>query len=511
MTDLERGTSEWWLDRLGKRMSSRALELQRFDDYYTGAQGKRFIRTDHRELFAKFFERYCENFCGVVVDAVAERLEVQGFRFPRPGADGETPAVSGEARDTEEADEDAWRIWQDNQLDAWSQIAHTEMFVKGIVYVLVSPFEAEFVGERSPRITVEDACQTIVEIRPGTGERVVGMKRWVDEVADTYFATLYYPDRIEKWQADGRHTVNSIGARYQLGERINWKRREVPGEAWPLPHSLGVVPLVPLVNRPRLNGQGQSELEQVIPIQDAINTISLNELVASDAAAFPQKWATGIEIPTGKDGKPLEPWKPDVERILSTAVPDAKFGSFAIAELANWGESVDRKVKRIASITRTPYHYFLDHGGQPPSGDSIKSSETGLVRKSGKAQLHTGEGWEEVERLAFKARGDERAEILDSETIWAPIETMSESEHVDALVKMKSLRVADEILWERWGMSPQEIERNKTLVAEQELANPTPPPPPATPTLEVVRPDGATTTVRPASQQPPPAGTPPAR
>jgi glycerol kinase len=33
------------------------------------------------------------------------------------------------------ADTDAWAIWQDNDLDARSAIAHTEALVKGIAYV----------------------------------------------------------------------------------------------------------------------------------------------------------------------------------------------------------------------------------------------------------------------------------------------------------------------------------------------------------------------------------------
>jgi hypothetical protein len=465
MTDLVRGTSEWWLDRLGKKLATRAIDLRKLDDYYQGVQGRRFIGTKYRELFAKLFEHYRENLCGVVVDAVDERLEVQGFRFPRSGEDGTRPRTF--ARDRSDADTDAWRIWQDNGLDASSSIAHVECLVKSVVYVLVSPFRNEFVADRSPQITVEDALETIVEFRAGSTERVVGMKRWLDDETGDTFASLYFPDRIEKWRADRRHTADSIAARTALGERINWIRREVPGEQWPLPHSLGVVPLVPLVNRPRLAGVGRSEIDEIIPIQDAINTIAINGLVASEAAAFPQKWATGIEIPKDEKGHDLAPWQPDIERILSTAVPDAKFGQFTPADLAQWGTEIDRKVKRAASISRTPYHYFLDHGGQPPSAESIKSSETGLVRKAGRHQRFKGEGWEEVLRLAFGAMDDARSQILDAEVIWANPETLSESEHVDALVKRRSLRVPLRQLWEDDGYSPQQIARFEELLREE--------------------------------------------
>ena len=78
-----------------------------------------------------------------MVDGLAERLEVQGFRW------------GGAAADTE-----AWRLWQANDLDAASQQAHTEALVKGTAYALVEPAGDE------PVITIEDAYDAIVEPDP---------------------------------------------------------------------------------------------------------------------------------------------------------------------------------------------------------------------------------------------------------------------------------------------------------------------------------------------------------
>lgn len=471
MAELERGTSEWWLDRLGRRLASRAVELQRFDDYYRGRQAMVFASNKFRETFGKTFEHYAENYCALVVDAVEERLDVTGFRM---GAD----------RDLE-ADEDAWRIWQANALDANSQLAHVEALVKGVTYVLVSPFEAEEVAPGIPRITVEDALETIVELRPGSTERIVGMKRWLDAGADTWFATLYFPDRLEKWQADGRHTANSVQQRSAIGERVRWRRRDTEGETWPLLHDLGVVPLVPLVNRPRLGGVGESEIASVIPIQDAINKLAVDMLTASEEGAFPARWATGIEVPKDPEtGKDLEPWKPGIGKIMSTAVPDARFGSFDATNLDGYVKALDSKVQAIASTTRTPYHYFLRQGGQPPSGESLRGSETGLVAKARRKHVHLGEGWEEVERLAFKARGDARGDVMDSETLWRNPETLTEAEHVDALTKLRALHVPLRQLWADAGYTPQQIARFIDQLREERalLADIAPPTTSAPPT-----------------------------
>lgn len=436
--------------RLSSEIANRAPGYLHFEAYYNGDHGMRFATAEHKAAFAKVFGKYAENFCGLVVDAVEERLDVEGFRIPKP-ADGDTPA------DPDAIDPDAWRIWQDNQMDAESQIAHTEALVKGIVYVLVSPFAAERVANRSPKITVEDPCETFVELRPGTRDRLVGLKRWTDNADQRTYATLYFPDRIEKWQTKTRAWGNQHGHGV-VSFADDWERRTVPGEAWPLRHSLGVVPLIPLVNRPRLRGEGRSEISDIIPIQDAINKLAIDELVTSDTASFPQKWATGVEIPNDpQTGKAVEAYQSAVDRFMSTTAADAKFGQFPAAELKGYIEAIAQKIQSVASISRTPYHYFLQHGGQPPSGESLKSSETGLVRKARRKMRHFGEGWEEVIRLAFLALEDARGEVLDGETEWANPESQTEAEHIDALIKKRSgLKVPLKQLWEDADYSPSQ-------------------------------------------------------
>ena len=62
----------------------------------------------------------------------------------------------------------------------------------------------------------------------------------------------------------------------------------------------------------------------------------------------------------------------------------------------------------MSSISRLPYHYLLGTPESvPPSGESLKASEAGLERKTERAQLFLGEGWEEVLRVAFLAMGDQ--------------------------------------------------------------------------------------------------------
>jgi len=86
--------------------------------------------------------------------------------------------------------------------------------------------------------------------------------------------------------------------------------------------------------------------------------------------------------------------------------------------------------------------------------------ETGLVAKAKRRMRDLGEGWEEVERLAFRGAGDAtRGAYMAAETIWRDPENRTESQHVDALQKLAALGVPQEQLWADAGYTPEQIKR----------------------------------------------------
>jgi hypothetical protein len=230
-------------------------------------------------------------------------------------------------------------------------------------------------------------------------------------------------------------------------------------------HGLGAVPVVPLVNDPDLDNRGSSEIASILPLQDLLNKLFVDLMVASEYGAFRQRWATGLEIPVDPEtGKPVEPFKASVERVWSTAVEGAKFGDFEQTDLSGVIASIETTIQHIASKTRTPPHYLLGQSGTFPSGESLKATETGLVAKARRRMRDFGEAWEEVERLAFRAAGDaSRGAYTEAETVWHDPESRTEAEHVDALVKLSSIGVPQEQLWEDAGYTPTQIERFATM------------------------------------------------
>src|SRR5206468_11559864 len=114
---------EWWLGRLDAELDFRLPYLIEMTSYYEGAQTMAYSGTKWRSAFGNLFTRFADNWCALVVDAVAERLMVEGFRMT------EQP----------EGDADAWEMWQRNFLDHDSQLAHTEALVTSSGYVIVWP------------------------------------------------------------------------------------------------------------------------------------------------------------------------------------------------------------------------------------------------------------------------------------------------------------------------------------------------------------------------------------
>lgn len=440
------GSPEWWRDGLLKALRERTEATEIYDEYYEGEQRLAFATSKFRKTFGDLFTEFADNWCGLVVDAPEERLNVEGFRF---GVDD----------DRLQGDTQAWEMWQRNQLDAFSQQAHLEALIWGNAAVMV------WQENDLAKITVEHPTQVIVAHESGSvSKRSAALKAWTDDFTGDLFVNLYLPDVIWKWKRSAGVTKLDGGGTF------------VEREDSQLVNPLGVVPIVPLVNKPRLLRPGQSEIRAVVPMQDAVNKLIADMLIASEFQSFRQRWATGLEIPTMYDdeGKPLPAdqqeavvWKHAIDRLWYSEDPETTYGEFDVTDLQSFVTGIEMMVQHIASQSKTPPHYFYLAGGFP-SGESIKSAETGLVSKVLRKQRFFGEAWEEVVRLGFAIEGDkERAVDVFAETIWSDPETRTESQHVDSVIKMRSVGIPLKQIWEDLGFTQSQIARFEQMLAEE--------------------------------------------
>jgi hypothetical protein len=423
-------TPEDWMSYLVRKLDNETRATDIYADYYDGIGNQlAFAQEKFKTVFGSMFVGWQDNFCRLIVDSISERLSIKGFRF---GGD-------------ENADKDASDMWQRNYLDADSNAAHIDALVRGKGAIIVWGDEDD-----QPVISPEPASQVTVQYRAGSRRTIeAAVKRYFDDWGGE-FATLWLPDRIFTG-------IKDTTKGWMVDEQVK-------------PNPLGVVPVVPLSNRSRLLTAGSnsknrkdcqplSELHNIIKIQDAINKVSADAIVASEFAAFPQRVIAGLEQFEDDATQEAAMLKAYVDRILTFDGEDVKWGQFEPADLGNYVKLIDMLVQHMASQSRVPFHYFLLNGGAAPSGESITAAEAGLVAKAKERMLHFGESWEIAMRLAFKVLGDKRAEAFDCETIWADPEHRSKAVLVDSLLKLKDIGVPMKQLQEDYGYSPPTIAR----------------------------------------------------
>lgn len=441
-TQYEPLSPDWWVRRLHKQLTDRQKPLQILQDYYDGNHPLPFLPEKARDEFRRLLKMARANYMKLVVDAVVGRLQVMGIRM-------------SSAED--EPDDRAWRIWQANRMDADSRLVFAESVKLGTSYMLVEPNKAD---PGLPLVTPEHPSQAIIEYQPGSRrKKAAGLKCYLDDWTGTVVATLYLPEKVHTFTAEHREGVQEF--RWQVDE-------ERTG-----PNPLGEVPLVEYANQPQMLDPGTSEMAAVLDIQDRINKTLADRLMTQEYGAFRQKWATGVDIPLDPDtGKPVEPYKAAVDRMFIHENPEARFGDFNATDLRPLLDAVRDDIKDVAAISATPAHYLLADMVNL-AAEAIKAGESGLISKVKDHMLYKGESVEDTARLYLKAAGDTRPVDHSAEVVWRNPEFRTEGELVDALIKMKTLGVPDEALWERWGASPQEIARWKEIRdrREQEAAS----------------------------------------
>lgn len=454
------GTSAWWIARLMAQLDARQPTLADLRDYHRGRQSTWRLHSEAARLaFGRTFERARMNLAKPVVDTPAGRLVVEGFRIP-----GE----NGTAHDTE-----AWRIWQANGMDSRSAIAHTEAIAMGECPVIVGPDPDD---PKTPLITVEDPMQVTLERDPSNPRRVLAaLKRWT-EPTGRRVAILYLPDRIEWWYGEsdrGNGGGDGDGSFVLAG--LRWRMDPDRSGDPPVP---GIVPVVSLVNSPRVDGTGEADHETILGLLDALNKTLLDMLTTSEFAAAPQRWAVGVTLDDesadlvdtddssgSAPSVSAAPIIQAVNRWVTSDDSEAKFGQFPTTDLGPYIKAMAAIVEQIASITSTPYNLLLNAPTSvPASGEALKAAERALDAKVERKKTDFGETWEAVMRLAFLTVGDRERASTRSETRWRPAIGASEAQHMDALSKLvamlETMGIVDpETILELVPLSPEQIAR----------------------------------------------------
>jgi len=422
------------VERCLVRLARSQDKYRLYRDYYEGDHRLAFATDKYRTTFGNLFAAFADNLCPAVVDAVADRLQVTDW------------SVSDQSGTTNQALKDrAQELWDRNRMDMRSGEVHTESLREGDAYVLVWAD-----GDGRAGIWPQRADQCMVEYDPESpGTVLVAVKVWRIETKDDntggrWRVNVYTADRLVKY------VTRNPQSGWRAANLVPW---EVQGEAWPLSHNLGRVPVVPFANNASPGQYGVSELRDVIPLQDALNKSVADMMVAMEYVALPQRYATGIEVPTDENGRPVKDWKPGIDRLWSTPATDAKFGEFGQANLAQFLAVQDGFRAEVARVSATPFHYLMLTTGDFPSGEAMKTAEQRFVSKVRDRMKSGAVAWSQVMALALDVEGAPG----DLEPDYQDPAPKSEKDHLDALKVKADLGVPQEVLWAEMGYTEDEI------------------------------------------------------
>lgn len=425
-------------DKLLAKLVARNSKVLLYEQYFMGNHPLSFAAKKYRQAFGDQLHAFASNWTKIVIDVPVERLNVEGFRYS----------------DQAIADK-AWEIWNANNLSSTSIMAHVEASKHGDSYVLVAPGE-----DGTPIITIEHPLNMAVCCSDENSRDIeYAIRFWTDDDKNA-FATLYTPDTIYKW-ASAEPTSN--------GSKVKWIVREEPAD-----NPMGVVPVVQLENNPSLIYGGVSDLTDVIPLNDGINKLMCDLLVASEFYAFPQRVITGLEEMVDQNGNPIPVDKIPGHLAQTWLLPEgASITQLKANDLAAYSNAIQEFLKQIASITRTPPNYLLLGQMVNVSGDALQAAEKGLTSKVRRKQKDFGDSWQDVIVLAFIASGDAASAKAVPEVIWAEAESRTLAQIVDPIVKMRQvLGVPLEACWEYLGATPEQIQSWKVLAGLPDRAPP---------------------------------------
>lgn len=416
------------------RLDAGAARRSVLEQYYRGEQPLAYLTPEARTAIGNRFARMFANVPRLAVNSLAERLRITGFNG---------------------GGQQLWSDWLANDLDQLSPVTHREALTLGEAFVIVW---ADPQG--APLVSVESAHQVAVVRDPATRAVTAAVKRWEHrDPAGNPIGTevmVYGPDQVTHLSS------LAIGANtgFQVVEQIH--------------NPFGMVPVIPFSTGDRLLGCPASELDDVLPLVDALNKVLTDMMVSSEYVGRPRRWATGVEViesevldaagnPTGEVIE-VNPYS-EANRMMLAENPEAKFGQLAAADLDGYQAAVTVLQAQISAVSGLPPHYLGVHGDQPASADALRASEASLTARAEARQQSFGRSWEQVAKLMAAVRTGQDPHKIEVGVSWADPSTRSVAQEADATVKL----VQAGILPRRWAL--KKLGYTDAEVAEIEATN----------------------------------------
>lgn len=426
-------TPDEWLPILTQRLDARQSSIRTNRRYANGDAPMPEMGQNVRESWKAFQKKARTNLGGTLCDSVAGRIVPVGVEVG-DSSDGELVAA-------------ARRVWRNNRLDVVFPDAVWNALSTRVGYLVVGTRDG------APIITSEDPEQVITAPDPAQPWRArAALKAWRDLDADRDFAIVWAAGVKKTWS---RKSTNDNGTPRSTAVG-DWD--EALEETF-----VGPVPVYALEN-----AHGVAEFEPHIDLIDSINLGKLQRLVITAMQAFKQRAVKGGLPDQDEEGNDIDWAKvfdpaPGALWDLPEGIDIWESQQTDIRPLLD-GEKAD--FRNFAAVTRTPIDVFL------PENQSA----------TGAANAHKGEIQKAKDRIARFGAPMEAAllnalQIVGMDTEQTVQVLFANPEHVSLGEKTAAAAAAKNAgMSRRWisqnimGMTPDEIARNETDLAEEMLS-----------------------------------------
>lgn len=405
-------------------MEKRRLYASLFS-YAEGNQPIKYSTDRLREAFDAINVRFSQNWCAVVIDAAADRLELKGWNHGDDRINAQLDSLWNTLSVVLEADDVHWSslVTGEGYIIAWQKDGEPEIYYN------------------SPQI-----CHIFYD--PESPKKKLFAVKWYEDIDKIYRMVLYYPDRIEYYSAGGSQGLPSSSKAFKLDQVAENPFGEIP------------------VFHFRRNRRGTGELSNILTLQDAVNKLLADMLVAAEYSAYKQRWIISNADTENLKNAPNEIWTIPAG---DGAGQSTSVGQFDATDLGVYLNAIDKLASSIAIISRTPKHYFFSQAGDP-SGEALIAMEAPLNKKVLKYQELFSSIWQEIAVFLLRLLNISAAK-RDIIPVWDKVETVQPKTEAEIIEKYVSAGIPL-VTALRWlGKSEQDIVRLEADIENAKMKN----------------------------------------
>lgn len=419
-------------------------------EYYDGKQDTQVTDRTRQFLNLGRDADFNANYCKMVVNSKAERLKVTGFEV---------------ADDTAQA-EKFWEWWKKQRMDKKQGVVHLCAVRDADSYLLVEWDSVANTPRFSHELAGTENGVTVYYSDEYRDEIAFATKHWVINLGENAGKmrrlNVYFPDRIEKYQSkddvaigtwlayEDDDTILGDGKLGQAGI-VWWTDTRLEGGK-----PLGI-PVVHFKNNDIGECYGSADLDDVMPLQDALNKALIDLIAAMDVEGF------GLLVGYGADWSGT---KVGAGSITSVNVPPdkAKLERLPAGSPEPILKTYNALVLEICRVSGTPISY-VQASGQTTAEGTMKQQETALLARIEKSQTDFGNSWEDAMIIARRLHnvfsGEEKLdEDAPIDTLWKQAELRNDKEQAETLaIKVEKLGVSEE-------QAQREMDYDATTIAQ---------------------------------------------